>query len=336
MLSQKGGTDLCHMSNPSPPEMMLVYFKEIAMLSKLKELVGSIPTSEDNFKRRMRIHQGWWRAFVLGEEEGVQPIRSDQTVCNTIRGGETTNKNFLTDTIASVVHDTIRNHQGSGHGIIEEGRLFNNLLSSQPLCFNFFAELREDKVFALQALNGLGFHISEVRDVIFEYAPTENYTTDNSAFDVAIEVARGEESGLIGLECKYTDSFSSKEYDKPAYREIFQKSNVFEKEYDTYRASSYNQLFRNQLIAEALLQNSRYDFVITGLFCHRDDKAVETGVEFQSMLDGRDEVFKVITYQDFIEAIQKSDVSWEKRELSMLLWARYCATELSQTVFESY
>ncbi len=306
------------------------------MLDRLKELVGSVPTSEGGFKRRMRIHQGWWRTFVLGEEEGARPIRSNQTVCNTIRGGESTNKNFLTAQTATVVHDTIKYHRDSGYGIIQEDRLFNNLLSSQPLCFNFFAELKNDKVFALKILNGLGFQLSEVRDIIFEYAPTENYTTDNSAFDVAIEVARNSKSGLIGLECKYTDSFSSKEYDKPAYRDIFKKSNVFVKDYDIYKSSSYNQLFRNQLIAEALLQNRNYDFVITGLFCHRDDKAIETGVKFQSMLDGRGEVFKIITYHDFIEAIQKSDVSWEKRELSMMLWARYCATGLSQIVFDSY
>ena len=90
------------------------------------------------------------------------------------------------------------------------------------------------------------------------------------------------------------------------------------------------------MIAEALLQNKKYNFVITGLFCHKDDKAVDTGVKFQSMLDGGDEVFKVITYHDFIEAIQKSDVSWEKRELSMMLWARYCAAKLSQAVYECF
>lgn len=304
------------------------------MLDKLKELVGSAPTSENGFKRRMRIHQGWWRAFVLGEEEGAHPIRSDQTVCNTIRGGQSSNKNFLTKQTATVVHDTIKDHHDSGYGIIEEDRLYNNLLSSQPLCFNFFAELKNDKAFALKALNELGFQLSEIKDTIFEYAPKENYTTDNSAFDVAIEVARDNESGLIGLECKYTDTFSAKEYDKPAYRDIFEKSNVFSEDYDTYKSSSYNQLFRNQLIAQALLQNKKYDFVITGLFCHSDDKAVETGLKFQSMLNGKDEVFKVITYQDFIEAIQKSDISWEMRNLSMMLWARYCATELSQAVYK--
>ncbi len=39
----------------------------------------------------------------------------------------------------------------------------------------------------MKILNGLGFQLSEVRDIIFEYAPTENYTTDNSAFDVEDE-----------------------------------------------------------------------------------------------------------------------------------------------------
>ena len=306
------------------------------MLNKLKELIGSAPKSDKDFTKRMRIHQGWWRAFVLAEKEGKHPLKDNQTVCNTIIYGDKTDKNFLSDTIAKVVHHTVIERKESDSGIIEEDRLFNNLLSSQPLCFNFFSELKEDTSLALKILNNLGFNITEVEDVVFEYAPEENYTTDNSAFDVALVVKKSDKTGLIGLECKYTDSFSTKEYDKPAYRDIFNKSHVFIQDYEDYKASSYNQLFRNQLIAEALVQNKNYDFVITGLFCHQDDKAVETGKQFQKMLKGGEEVFKIITYQDFIEAMQRLDIDWDKRELSMLLWARYCGTELSQRVYEQF
>ena len=95
-------------------------------------------------------------------------------------------------------------------------------------------------------------------NVIFEYAPTERYTDDNSAFDIAFEVKIGNQHGLIGLECKYTDSFSTKEYDKPAYQDIYHKSSSFAANYDELKASKYNQLFRNQLIAEALIQKNKY------------------------------------------------------------------------------
>ncbi len=302
------------------------------MKQKLKCLIGATPASESGFKKRMRFHQGWWRAFVLGENEGQHPLDIQKTVCNTILDGEQSKKNFLTDKTTQVVEQILQNRCGGSSGIIEEDRLFNNLLSSQPLCFNFFSELKSDKVFALDVMNNLGFNLSIVKDVIFEYAPSANYTNDNSAFDVALKVTREGKKGLIGLECKYTDTFSAKKYDRKEYQSIFERSNIFIEKYDDYKISKFNQLFRNQLIAEALKQNGEYDFVITGLFCHKDDAGIETGEQFQEMLNCKDKLFKVITYQDFISAIQQLDISWEQREFSMMLWARYCGTKLSDAV----
>jgi hypothetical protein len=302
------------------------------MKDKLKEIIGNVP-SESGFKKRMRFHQGWWRAFVLGENEGEHPMDSQRTVCNTILDGEHTKKNFLTPATVTIVEKALQERSDTDSGIIQENRLYNNLLSSQPLCFNFFSELKCDCNLALKLMNSLGFDIDTVEDVIFEYAPAANYTNDNSAFDIALEVSRGDKKGLIGLECKYTDTFSTKEYDRQAYREIYQKSDVFIEDYEKYKASEFNQLFRNQLIAEALQQNGEYDFVITGLFCHMDDKAIETGYKFQEMLNGKDNLFKVITYQDFISGMQRLDINWKQREFSMILWARYCGTQLSESVF---
>lgn len=303
------------------------------MKQNLKKLIGATPASESGFKKRMRCHQGWWRAFVLGEKEGEHPLDKQKTVCNTILNGEQSKKNFLTDVTAQVVKQALLDRRGDSPGIIQEDRLYNNLLSSQPLCFNFFSELKFDKTFALKIMNNLGFNISSVEDVIFEYAPSANYTNDNSAFDVALEVVRDDKKGLIGFECKYTDTFSAKEYDKPEYRAIFEKSDTFVKSYNDYKVSQFNQLFRNQLIAEALKQNNKYNFVITGLFCHKDDTAIKTGAQFQAMLNGKGEAFKVITYQDFISAMQQLDISWDKREFSMMLWARYCGAKLSDAVY---
>ena len=56
----------------------------------MRELIGPVPKSEQGFIRRMRIHQGWWRAFVLGEREGQYPKIPEQTICNTILNGDKT------------------------------------------------------------------------------------------------------------------------------------------------------------------------------------------------------------------------------------------------------
>ena len=87
--------------------------------------------------------------------------------------------------------------------------------------------------------------------MIFEYAPVENYTKDNSAFDIAFEVEENEKVGLVGWECKYTDTFSATEYGKPSYKELFSKSDSFIGDYEELKKSMTNQLFRNQLIEEA-------------------------------------------------------------------------------------
>jgi len=306
------------------------------MKNELKKLIGTLP-SESGFKKRMRFHQGWWRAFVLAEKEGNHPVRKEEVVCNTILNGQTSRKNFLSPKIFEAVKQTIQEKQVANSGLLEEDRLFNNLLSSQPLCFNFFGELKIDTDFALQVLRQFWPELTKVKRVMFEFAPLENYTNDNSAFDVAFEVMADKQSGFVGLECKYTDTFSPTEYDKAEYRHIFNQSKekVFAARYEEFTAARFNQLFRNQLIAEALTQNSHYHFVYTGLFCHQDDRsALQTGAEFQSMLKNGDNIFKVVTYQDIIEKIQQLEISWGRRELSMLLWARYCGTQLSEQAFE--
>jgi hypothetical protein len=303
------------------------------MKSKLNNLMGNLPL-ESGFKKRMRFHQAWWRTFVLVEEAGNHPVRKNETIGNTILSGRTSRKNFLSQNIINAVEETIHDRKVAKSGIIEEDRLFNNLLSSQPLCFNFFGELKNDPVLALRVLQRFYPELTEVVSVKFEFAAEEKYTNDNSAFDVAFEVMTGRKKGLLGIECKYTDSFSPKEYDKEEYLHIYNESRdaTFIAPYKSFIASKFNQLFRNQLIGEALVQNKKYDFVLTGLFCHQDDvEAQNTAAEFQSMLKDGKSKFKVITYQNYLENLQQLDIGWEQRELSMLLWARYCGTKLSES-----
>ena len=295
----------------------------------LNERFGPVP-NETGLKKRMRLHQGWWRTNVLSEEPGQHPKIETERICNTIINGETSKKNFLTISSISSVEQTITDRKEQESGLMELDRLFNNLLSSQPLCFNFFGELNVDKKFGLSVLNTFYPNLTKLRRVIFEYAPVEKYTKDNSAFDIAFEVEENDTVGLIGWECKYTDTFSATEYDKPSYKELFSKSVSFIGDFDELKKSKTNQLFRNQLIAEGLLQNKKYSFVYTGLFCFQDDSsAIETAKEFQNLLNKENSNFMIVSYSDFIRNVQMLNIEWKHREWTMLLWARYCATILS-------
>jgi hypothetical protein len=302
----------------------------------LLKLLGKIPVDNNPFKHRMRLHQGWWRTFVLAEEQGKNPADAESDVCNTMLNGESTKKNLLTPDALRAYKDTLQERNENSSGIVNEDRVWNNLLSSQPLCFNFFGELKYDLHLAADALRHWIPEIVAVDEVRFEYAPEERYTNDNSAFDVAFFFTTvNKQKGIFGLECKYTDDFSNKVYDKQEYRDVFQKSKgIFRDKYEQYIDTKHNQLFRNQLLGEALKQNKDYGVTICGLVCHHDDeRAIKTGIEFQNMLIGKEDRFKIITYRDFITVIQGLKINWERREWAMMLWARYCGVILSENLF---
>lgn len=305
----------------------------------LKQIVGEIAENDTGRLKKARIHQGWWRAFVLKQEQGLRPNTKDKKICNTVLEQPNYFGNFISKEIGEFALNIAIKHNNSdveSAGIVQIDRLKNNLLSSQPLCFNFFGLLALDCDLALNVINKYFPEVTKVREFKFEYAPTptKNYTNDNSAFDVAIEVEINESIGLIGIECKYTESFSPTEYRKPRYKELYDNSKNFKESYEVLTSSKYNQLFRNQIIAESLLQSGSYEFVKTALFCADDDKAAqETGKEFGQMLK---QDLSVITFFDFIAVMQKCNLTVEQRKNTMLLWARYIGYELSQMVLDEY
>lgn len=307
----------------------------------MKELIGTIP-KESGFIARMRRHQGWWRTFVLNLEEGKYWIENKQEwkqVCNRINDGDIDpdKKNFLSKEISGKVQLALSEQKS---GIMETDRLYNNLLSSQPLAFNFFGFFRANSDLALAFLQTLRPDIISVDDIVFEYAPKSSQ--DSSAFDFGFVVRTDTEKGFIGFECKYTDTFSyqrssSKIYygdngDKnfENYHQLYSDNrNRFPDDYYSYvRDKYYNQLFRNEILAVQL----ETDFVITGLFCHHDDKKTcSAGKDFKNKIgNGKD--FILLTYADYFERIQKIELNWEQRELIMMLWARYCGLGLSNNI----
>lgn len=280
----------------------------------LKERFGPIP-EETGFKRRMRLHQGWWRMNILDLPPGEHPKLKDQLVCNTIPISNAGGLNFLNTQAREAVERTLESRKTGGAGLMEEVRLKHNLLSSQPLCFNFFGPLMTDLVLGEQIVRSLWPDVEALHAVHFEHAPSHGKRPDNSAFDVALEVTVKGQRGLIGLECKYTDTFSAEEYDKPAYRALFEGSSYFKAAYDQFKSTRYNQLFRGQLLAERLIREGHYSFVRTGLFCHElDAPAIQIGHDFQNMLNNGTQNFSVTTFADFISASQRIDITWEQRQ----------------------
>lgn len=306
---------------------------------KYFKLIGQQSPSDNQLQKDMRHHQSWWRACVLGEEQGLHPLDSSKLIGSSILNGEKDKINFLDDFAKKAMTETLGERGSKSKGLIKEDRLYNNLLSSQPLCFNFFGRLKYNLPLAAQVFQRFYPEIKTVTNIHFEYAPNAATNGDNSAHDVALEfISTNNQTGIIGLECKYTEPFSPKEYGKDGpdkkdgkYRQVYEDSSAFKANYEDLINTRYNQLFRNQLIVESALINRSVEIGYSGLFCFQEDEnALSKGKTFQEMLKNGEERFKIITFADLIETIQKTEIDWETREWSMMLWARYCGTELSK------
>jgi hypothetical protein len=116
---------------------------------------------------------------------------------------------------------------------VDRYRLFNNMLSSQPMCMNLFADLR----LAVQHGNANAGEI--VRAMFRELPiatvdgleiemlpqPKKNYIDDKTAFDAAVFFTdRDGHKGLASIETKYTDKLGG----NAAVNEKFQKDKARE------------------------------------------------------------------------------------------------------------
>ena len=103
---------------------------------------------------------------------------------------EQTLANYLTDRVKQVVRHEVMDKSKSQGKLFSRPRIFNDLLFSQPLCFNLFGEMRHDLSLATAVFNDItSGRVRTVTSVEFEESPgrgDSRYTGDNSAFDVFV------------------------------------------------------------------------------------------------------------------------------------------------------
>ena len=212
----------------------------------------------------MRFHQSWYRANILKVPFGIGPKEDSKYYFgNMLRKEDGENGlNFLN----LIIYDIANERLALQEGAVEPFRLLNNMLSSQPMCFNLFGMMKYDLNLASKLWNSVfPDKIKEITCINFEYAPIpkENYLNDATAFDVYFEFEDFEnKKGFFGIECKYTEPFSQKVYDKPEYRRWMNESNSPWKEdsRDKLMNIEWNQLWRDHLLVESILNQDRNKF----------------------------------------------------------------------------
>jgi hypothetical protein len=179
------------------------------------EAVDTVPRDPETsaFKRRARLHQALWREHA-GLEIGSQPMRpkpgrpsrplGSRIAVDAARDSQA---NFLNEDVRRAVSHRMANPQP--YQTLEVDRLYCDLLSSMPMCFNLFGVLWADLKLADRAVHTWWPDVpGSVCAVRFEWSPGRRlpgqYLENRSAFDVAFALQLEDGSqGILGVETKY-------------------------------------------------------------------------------------------------------------------------------------
>ena len=224
---------------------------------------------DTQFTARMRFHQSWYRASILKLPYGIGPKKHSKNKYGSMLTEQDgrRGKNFLSDEIFLLAKDRFDQNTG----MVDEYRLFQNMLSSMPMCFNLFGPLKLDLGLGSRLLKALlPGTVSEVTNILFEFHPTprKHYLNDRTAFDIFVEFLDMEGAlAFIGIEVKLTEPFSQAQHENPMYDFWMEKPDSPWKPgcHNLLVHKDVNQLWRNHLLVQALVgvQSARYS---NGLF----------------------------------------------------------------------
>lgn len=271
---------------------------------------------KSDFQRKARILQSIWR-----EKQGYDPGEFR----GKIRGArlrmpwaKESLANYLTDTIREVVRNEVLDKVKSQGKMYGSPRIFNNLLSSQPLCFNLFGELQQDLDLASRIMKTLtSGRVHEVTGIEFEHSPgrgNSRYTDDNSAFDVYITY-RGEkgERGFTGIEVKYHENLKqAPAQHRPRYDEVAEAMNCFlPDQLPRLREKPLEQIWRDHLLAGSILQVDDFDDGFFVFLYPQDNLDCAKAVKDYRGCLYNSESFKTWTLEEVVAALRNhTQAAW--------------------------
>lgn len=161
---------------------------------------------DTNFASNARLLQSKWRVKKGYPKNNI--IKSNYGNFVETEFAKDNKVNYLTNNIKKLVTEKISEIRSLG-GLVGEPRIWNNLLSSQPLCFNLFGELYLDLNLATIYFKKLFPELVEkIVKIDFEFSSKRN-SPDNSAFDVYVEyLNKNNAKCFFGIEVKYQEKLT--------------------------------------------------------------------------------------------------------------------------------
>ena len=267
------------------------------------------------FKRRARWHQCHWRiAHEL-------PIGSHR------RGGSTwpngskipydpahpLKDNFLSGDIVAMVEHRIENPQR--HQTFDRQRLWSDLLSSMPMCFNLFGEAAADPERLQSAVAALWPALpGPAVGLTFEWSPgrrrPREFLNNATAFDAAIHLDLGDGTeGVIGIETKYHEHIQAEETPNgktrmPRYRDVTEASGVFKPGWEqAIVGTALQQIWLDHLLVLSMPQHrsERWSWGRFVLVYPAANPSVRAAAERYREVLADDATFEVRTIQELLE-----------------------------------
>jgi hypothetical protein len=271
------------------------------------------------WQRGLRLMQALWR-----EQQqlpiGMHPRHGDKArpLGSRIAAADAEHRlgNYLTDTIRQVVRDELEAAVGE-QKLFSTPRIYDDLLSSQPLCFNLFGELKAN----LDVATALARHLwpdraERVTRLEFEHSPGRGnpaYLGNRTAFDLYLEHTTPQGGqGFIGIEVKYHESLQVAPAEaRERIGEVARASGVFsEQALPALSRPPLQQVWFDHLLALSMLQTDADRWNGSGLFVFLHPVANQASYQVVNRYERylqRPASFQRLTLEDVVAALQLID-----------------------------
>ena len=277
--------------------------------------IGPQAKSDNQFTKKYRKLQSEYRANTLKIPFGFGPNYNSETQYgNMLINGEETGDNFISESAFLFAKQKALDKQINKDLTLDEFRLFNNMLSSMPMCFNLFSDLRKllltnqkEVTLAVKEMFKELSWIDKVTyiDVEFIPIPTSDYTDDKSAFDAMILVEdENGKKGLISIETKYTDLLGSNTSSKASLKnEIINDYKIFDSQLiNELEEKGYQQIHRNYLLTYMFAKKNKFKHFSNVIISPKEDSLSVKEIEnlHSHLLQKKDTIMK-IPLEDIID-----------------------------------
>jgi hypothetical protein len=160
--------------------------------------LGPTFTRGRSFRARAEARQRQFRAEALGVGWSEHGHWLDE-------GAARSGANF----VIPIAFEEAKARQAQGKGVAE--RTFNNMLSSQAMCFNLFAPLSTNHDLAGRVFGAVLPHVGAVSRIRFEYTPSNDVFRDQSGrggvdCDLLVEATDHDDAPLVvAIETKFVE-----------------------------------------------------------------------------------------------------------------------------------